>query len=71
MMTRKEAAVFSAYTGFLCGPFEDLQSYADKLFNRPTWTHEFGNLAFATELNRLAKPDFIAIVEKLSKEPKP
>lgn len=59
-LTREQAAIISAYTGFLAGPFEDLHAYAEAKFMRPVWTHEFGDNA--ERLRELAKEDFLAIV---------
>lgn len=30
-LTRRQAAIISAYTGFLAGPFEDMHTYVDSL----------------------------------------
>lgn len=60
-MTKREAAIVSAYTGILLGSFGDMQEYADELLGEPTWTHQFGDADFADRLKELAKPDFIGI----------
>lgn len=62
-LTRREAAVISAYTGVLTGPFNDMHQYAEEIMERPVWSHEFGSKDFADELARRAKPDFIALAE--------
>lgn len=60
-LTREQAAVISAYTGFLAGPFEDLQALGDKLMGYPTFTHQYGDLQFTAELRDKAKSMFVAI----------
>lgn len=61
-MTRKEAAIIGAYTGILVGKFEDLHSYAEKVLNRPIFTHQFADPELAEELKEKSKPDFISLV---------
>ena len=60
-LTREQAAVISAYTGFLAGPFSDMHDYAEKLLHRPVWTHEFGSKKFSEELRQAAKDVFLSI----------
>lgn len=60
-MTRREAAIVSAYTGYLVGDFTDLHNYAAQLMERPIWAHELANKDLAAEISRRAKPDFVAI----------
>lgn len=58
-MTRKEAAIVSAYTGYLIGEFADFHQYVEKLFNRPVFTHELPRLE--KELQEKSKQDFISM----------
>jgi hypothetical protein len=60
-LTKEQAAIIGAYTGFTCGPFADIQEYAERALGRSTWTHEFGNQKFAEELRDLSKADFVAL----------
>jgi hypothetical protein len=60
-MTKREAAIVSAYTGFMIGSFSDMQSYAAELIGRDVFTHEFGNQGFADTLHNLSKADFSSI----------
>ncbi|XAO35374.1 hypothetical protein SEA_FRANCOB_210 [Streptomyces phage Francob] len=59
MLTRREAAIISAYTGYLIGPFSDMHEYIEEKFERPVWTHELPPLA--DKLRELSKEDFLAI----------
>lgn len=58
-MTRREAAVIGAYTGILCGPFNDLHQYIEEIMGRPVQTAELANEALAEEIKQKAKPDFL------------
>lgn len=60
-LTREQAAIIGAYTGYTAGPFGDVHGYAEKLFGYPLWTHQFADRAFAEKLRELAKPDFLAL----------
>lgn len=67
MITKREAAVISAYTGFLLGDFADMHEYAEELFDRPIWTHEFAGEELADKLKNLARPDFMLLPVEGSK----
>ena len=67
-MTKKEAAIVSAYTGFLIGTFSEVQAYADEVLGIITWTHMFGDAQFAARLQKAAKADFIAISSSIGEE---
>jgi len=61
-LTKEEAAIITAVTGYLVGPPSEAHKYIEKLFDRPVFTHEFDNTRFWIELRRLAMPDFKKIV---------
>ena len=58
-MTKREAAIISAYTGYLIGEFSDFQAYAEEILGRPVFTHEFPSIA--DELKEKSKKDFMSI----------
>ena len=60
-MTKREAAIISAYTGYMFGEFEDMHEYVQELLGRPIFSHEFGNAEFAEDLHERSKADFIAL----------
>lgn len=67
-MTKREAAIVSAYTGYLIGEFSDFQSYAEGVMGRPIFTHEFPYIA--EELKDKSKKDFMSIkIEEQSNPP--
>lgn len=60
-LTKEQAAIIGALTEVNCGPFSDVQEYAEKVLGRPCWTHEFARESFFEELRTAAKDDFLAI----------
>lgn len=58
-MTKREAAIVSAYTGCLIGEFSDFQAYAKEIMGRPLFTHEFPYIADG--LKEASKKDFMSI----------
>ena len=68
-LSRKDAAIIGAYTGFATGPFEDIQQYAEHVLNRPIWTHEFASTELVEQLRQAAKPDFIALCADRDEQP--
>ena len=60
-MTKREAAIVSAYTGFLIGDFADMHEYVEQIMGGPVWTHQMGDRAFVEKIRAAAKADFIAM----------
>ena len=58
MMSKRECAIVSAYTGILCGDFNEFHKYIEELLNRPVYTHEFANKALWEVIRELWKEDF-------------
>ena len=58
-MTKREAAIVSAYTGYLIGEFSDFHAYIEEIMGRPIFTHEFPNIE--EELKEASKKDFMSI----------
>ena len=63
-MTKRECAIVSAYTGILCGDFNEFHKYIEELLGRPVWTHELANKDLWAKIKKLSKEDFC----KLGKE---
>jgi hypothetical protein len=61
-MTKREAAIVSAYTGYLLGDLRDRQTYVEELLQRPVFTHELADPAFEKEISEKAKPDFVKLI---------
>lgn len=60
-MTKDEAAIVSAYTGYLLGSFDTMHAYIEKVMGRPVWTRDLGCKAFSEALRKASKADFIAL----------
>jgi len=69
-VTLEEAAIISAYTGILIGSFDRFHEYAQKLFNRPIFTHEFADKSIVKKLKELSKADFIKLHETIEEQAK-
>lgn len=61
-MTKREAAIVGAYTGYVLGNFSDMHEYIEQVIGRPVWTHEMASQKFFEQLQEASKPDFLAIV---------
>ena len=68
MLSRRDAAIVGAYTGYLCGPFQDMHEYIEQLMERPVWSHELADSATMDEIRKRAKADFISICFKEDNE---
>lgn len=64
-MTKREAAIVSAYTGYLIGEFSDFQAYAEEVMGRPVFILELP--ALEDEIREKSKKDFIDI--QIKEEP--
>ena len=60
-MTKREAAIMSAYTGFLLGEFSELQKYISEIMGRDVMTHELGDAEFAKKVRMLSHKDILTI----------
>ena len=60
-MTKREAAIVSAYTGFLIGDFDDMHKYIEEIMGAPIWTHELGNKDTINKIRELSRNDFLNI----------
>lgn len=60
-LTRKQAAVIGAYTGYICGPFSDVHAYVDGLPGFKGITSGFSFVAMAGAIHEAAKADFLAL----------
>lgn len=66
-MTKREAAIVSAYTGYLIGEFSDFHAYVEEIMGRPVFTHELPSIA--KELKDKSKKDFMSIKIEEKEEP--
>jgi len=68
-LTREQAAIVSAYTGYLIGPFSDMHAYIEKIMGRPVWTHEMASEKLIDQIREAAKEDFIALAPEATHDP--
>lgn len=61
-MTRKEAAIVSAYTGILICEFSDFHEYIEKILNRPVFRYELADKEICVEIKEKSRKDFINII---------
>lgn len=55
-MTKREAAIISAYTGYLIGDINEMYKYINEIMGRTVFTHEV--LILFDEIREKAKIDF-------------
>lgn len=60
-MTKREAAIVSAYTGVLIGGFSEMHEYIEEIMDRPVFTHELGSKDTFEQIKEKAKDDFCSI----------
>ena len=63
-MTKQERVVVSAYTGYLMCDWNDVHKYVEEKVGRSVWTHEFADLEFQKEVQKVTRPDFLALCVK-------
>ncbi len=61
-LTKEQAVVLSAYTGFLMCDFSDMHAYIEKKLGRPIFTHELAFAGFEEKLREAAREDFMALL---------
>ena len=63
-MTKREAILISAYTGFLLTKdFSDVHKFCEDLLGRPIWTHEFADKTVLNEIKQKCKPLILEMIE--------
>lgn len=60
-MTKREAAIVSAYTGFMLGEFSDMHRYIEGIMGRDVSYSELGDVEFAKKVRMLSHKDYISI----------
>lgn len=61
-MTRREATIVSAYTGYFIGGLNDLYKYLSELIGRPIYTHEIP--AVLDKYHSKIRQDFVMLEVK-------
>ena len=66
-MTREEAILLSAYTGFLLAPdFSQVHKFCEDILGRPIWTHEFADSDVQKEIREKLRPQIMELVQNIS-----
>ena len=66
-MTREEAILLSAYTGFLLAPdFSEVHKFCEDTLGRPIWTHEFADRCVQKEIQAKLRPQIMELVQNIS-----
>lgn len=66
-MTKQEAVLISAYTGYLLVPdFSDVAEYCQKVLGRPIYTHEYADPDLQRELQDKLRPRIMDLIRSLS-----
>jgi len=63
-LTKEQAAIIGAFTGFAAGPFPDIHEYAERVLGRSIWTHQFASKELKEELREAARADFVRIAAR-------
>lgn len=66
-MTRDEALLLSAYTGYLLVPdFSDVHEFCERILGRPIYTHEFVDEKIVEEIKEKLKPEIMSMIDNIS-----
>ena len=64
MMTREEAILLSACTGFLLvQDFSDVHKFCEDTLGRPIWTHEFADKDVQKEIQNKLRPQIMKLIQ--------
>ena len=63
-MTKREAAIVSAFTGKMLGSFSEMHRYVEEIMGRQVFSHEMANCSIAKQIREKAKPDFVELEVK-------
>lgn len=66
-LTKEQAAIIGLYTGVSCGPFADIQELAEKVMERPIWTHQMADKKLWDVMKEKVKPQFLELCYKEEK----
>ena len=66
-MTREEAILLSAYTGYLLAPdFSQVHKFCEDTLGRPIWTHEFADRCLQKEIQEKLRPQIMELVQNIA-----
>lgn len=65
-MNKREGAIITAFTGYLCTDTNSFHLYAEEKCGRTIYTHEFADRGLWNELKEKSKTDFFNIINQLT-----
>ena len=66
-MTREEAILLSAYTGYLLAPdFSQVHKFCEDTLGRTIWTHEFADQDVQKEIREKLRPQIMELVHNIA-----
>ena len=66
-MTREEAILLSAYTGFVLAPdFSEVHKFCEDTLGHPIWTHEFADSCVQKEIQEKLRPQIMELVQNIA-----
>ena len=66
-MTKEEAILLSAYTGFLLVPdFSEVHKFCEDALGHPIWTHEFADSCVQKEIQEKLRPQIMELIQNIS-----
>lgn len=68
LISKRDLAILTAYTGNLFGKFQDFQGYAEEILGQPFFTHQFGEKGIFEKLHERSKQDFLELHDRLIRE---
>jgi len=60
-MTKREAAIVAAYTGYKLGDFDEMHKYIEEKMGHGVMTHMLGDKKFMNKLQAKCKSDFASL----------
>jgi len=60
-MSKREAAIVAAYTGYLIGSFDEMHTYIEEILKRPVFTSELGDPVIKQQIHEASRADFVAL----------
>lgn len=65
-LTLEQAIVLTGFTGILCCKFSDFHEDVERRFDRPVFTHMFGDKDFDEVIKEEYREDFMEMIKDVS-----
>lgn len=68
-MTKQEAVLLSAYTGYMLAPsFDDVHKFCEELLGRPVFTHGLACEETQAQIREKCKPLVLELIKNIEEE---